>query len=135
MNDLKRRNISIGKCLDEFWTEEWINGICKQSIIYAEQKSLDHDNITPDNIRVFLCILSLSGYNRNPTRRLYWADSPDVHNELVSSVMRRSTFEQIMRCLRFADNMQINNDRFYKVNILGMCVEYILNSIVHCICM
>ncbi|XP_040573820.2 piggyBac transposable element-derived protein 3-like [Lepeophtheirus salmonis] len=29
--------------------------------------------------------------------------------------MRRDTFDQIMRCLHFSDNMQMQNDRFHKV--------------------
>ena len=71
--------------------------------------------MNPENFKVFLSILVLSGFNRLPYKRLYWSESPKVGNELVKAFMRRKTFEQLLRCLHFTDNMAINHDRFYKV--------------------
>ena len=45
---------------------------------------------------------------------MYWTQMPDVKNALVVDAMRRDTFDQIMRCLHFANNMNAD-DRFYKV--------------------
>lgn len=103
--------------INEFWTPEWIEDLCYQSKQYALQKSYPCDQVTPNNMRVFLSILVLSGYNKLPSRRMYWSLSADVSNQLVSDCMRRDTFDQIMKCLHFADNMKITDDRFYKVCI------------------
>lgn len=46
---------------------------------------------------------------------MYWFESPDVFSYLAAESIRRETFEHIMRCLHFADNMQMTEDRFYKV--------------------
>ena len=99
-------------------TDEWIGGICRQSIIYAQQKSLPYDQVNPENFKVFLSILVLSGFNRLQCRKLYWSKSYEVGNELVKTSMSRKIFEQLLRCLHFTDNMVINNDRFYKVRPL-----------------
>lgn len=101
--------------MSKFWTNEWIALICEQSKLYAVQKSLAYDQVTCDNIKVFMAILVISGYNRLPSRRMYWKKNPDIYNQLISESMRRDTFEQILACLHFADNMQMNEDRFYKV--------------------
>ena len=100
---------------EKFWTDEWIETLCEQSRIYAHQKSLPSTEVNSDNMRVFLAILILSGYNKVPNRRLYWSDSPDTQNTLVVNSMRRDTFDEIMRCFHCNDNMKMNNDRFYKV--------------------
>lgn len=106
---------NILKQIEHYWTNEWLDYVCEQSKLYAEQKSMQHDCVSRNNLRVFFGILILSGYNKLANRRLYWTQMPDVQNLLVVNSMRRDTFDQIMRCLHFTDNMNINEDRFYKV--------------------
>ena len=48
---------------------------------------------------------------------MYW-EKRDCLGTLVAEVMRRNTFDQIMRLMHFADNSNIENDRFYKVRPL-----------------
>ena len=109
-------NETAVKAMSNYWTDEWIGDICRQSIIfYAQQKTLPYDQVNPENFKVFLAILVLSGFNRLQCRRLYWSESYEVGNELGKTSMRKKTFEQLLRCLHFTDNMAINNDRFYKV--------------------
>ena len=86
---------------ERYWTEEWIATLCEQSKNYAHQKGIPCTEINAENMKVFLAILILSGYNKVPNRRLYWSESPDTQNKLVIDSMRRDTFEQIMRCLHF----------------------------------
>lgn len=62
-----------------------------------------------------MAILIFSGYNRLPTRRLYWPGDYDVQNQSIINAMRRDTFDQIMRCIHFNENMALTEDRFYKV--------------------
>ncbi|KAK4292663.1 hypothetical protein Pmani_034580 [Petrolisthes manimaculis] len=105
-------------CTKLFWTDEWIEELCEQSKLYASQKSLPSDHVTPEKLKVFITILVISGYNKLPSRRLYWSESPDVFNQLISESIRRDAFEQIMCCLHFADNMKMTDDKFYKVRPL-----------------
>jgi hypothetical protein len=63
---------SILKQINHYWTNEWLDYICQQSKLYAKQKSLPHDSLTRNNLRVFFGILIRpSGYNKLPSRRLY----------------------------------------------------------------
>lgn len=101
--------------LQNFLTDELIEHILTQSHLYASQKNLKSDHLTKENILVFIGILLVSGYNKLPDRKLYWSIAPDVHNQLISKSMRRDTFEGIMRSLHLANNMQMNDDRFFKV--------------------
>ena len=103
---------------ERYWTEEWIATLCEQSKNYAHQKGIPCTEINAENMKVFLAILILSGYNKVPNRRLHWSESPDKQNKLVIDSMRRDTFEQIMRCLHFNDNMAMDGDRFFKVRPL-----------------
>ncbi|KAK3882653.1 hypothetical protein Pcinc_001907 [Petrolisthes cinctipes] len=84
-------------CIKLFWTDEWIEELCEQSKLYASQKSLPSDHVTPEKLKVFITVLVISGYNKLPSRRLYWSESPDVFNQLISESIRRDAFEQIMR--------------------------------------
>ncbi|KAK4302449.1 hypothetical protein Pmani_025471 [Petrolisthes manimaculis] len=97
---------------------EWIEELCEQSKLYASQKSLPSDHVTPEKLKVFITVLVISGYNKLPSRRLYWSESPDVFNQRISESIRRDAFEQIMRCLHFADNMKMTDDKFHKVRPL-----------------
>ena len=100
---------------ERYWTEEWIATLCEQSKNYAHQKGIPCTEINAKNMKVFLAILILSGCNKVPNSRLYWSESPDTQNKLVIDSMRRDTFEQIMRCWHFNDNMAMDGDRFFKV--------------------
>lgn len=104
-------------CIRLFWTDKWIDEVCEQSKLYAAQKSLSSGNVTQENLILFMTTLVISGYNKLPVRRLYWCESPDVFNQLISESIRRDTFEEIMRCLHFADNMKMTEDKFYKVKL------------------
>ncbi|XP_068227667.1 piggyBac transposable element-derived protein 3-like [Palaemon carinicauda] len=92
--------------------------IAGHSTIYAEQKSLSKDHITPENMKIFRSILILSGYNKLPYRRMYWSETPDVFNNLVSESFWKDTFDKILRSLHFDDNMKMTDNRFYKVRPL-----------------
>ena len=61
-------------------------------------------------------VMLMSGYNKLPERGMYWTDSPDVFNKLVSDNIRRDTFEAVLESIHFTDNTQLDeNDRFAKV--------------------
>ena len=107
------------KYIEYYWSSEWIDSLCFHSQKYAQSKSLSCSNITPSNMRMFLSVLLLSGYNTLPNRRLYWTEAPDVFNQLVSRSMRRDTFEQLLRCLSFTEECDsLPLDSFHAVRPL-----------------
>ena len=77
-----------------------------------------------------LAVLLSSGYCKVPYRNLSWADAPDTHksNE-VSCTVKRNRFREILSNLHLADNTQITEDRYYKVQVLFE--KLISNSMVH----
>ena len=97
-----------------FWIDEWKENICCQSILYASQKSLPSECISPENIRLFLANLLYSKYFKLCID-ICTEKKRECLGRLVAEVMRRNMFDQIMRLVHFADNSKIDNDRFYKV--------------------
>lgn len=75
-------------------------------------------NLTEDEIKCFIGILILSGYNVLPGRRFYWDTSLDMQTTMVRESMRRDRFEEIRRVLHCADNSTINEDKYYKLRPL-----------------
>ena len=78
------------------------------------------------NTDSFLCsvgVILLSGYMQLPSKKMYWEASPDTFSNLVSSNIRRDTFEAVLFSTHFVDNTLAATtiDRFYKV---GVCKYY-----------
>jgi len=109
-------------CFLYFLNEEFTSLVATQSNFYAAQHNRQL-NVTTEEVKVFICILLLSGYSPLPNRRLYWSSDPDVINEQVINAMRRNRFEDIMRNLHFADNTAITDDRYYKVRPLFTAIN------------
>ena len=90
--------------------------IAKYTNLYAFQKGKPNLFVTPNEIKVFLAILLVSGYCQVPRFRMYWEESPDSHNEAISRAMSRNRFVQIMTYLHVCDNNNLDiTDRFAKV--------------------
>lgn len=71
-------------------------------------------NISVSELKVFLGILILSGYNILPSKRSFWKNAKEMKNELVPDAMRRDRFLQICRFIHFADNNAIDSsDKMY----------------------
>ena len=52
-------------------------------------------------LKVFIAILIISGYNTLPSKAMYWSHDHDVYNKVVSSAMRRDRFDMLKKCLHF----------------------------------
>ena len=89
--------------------------------LYAHQERGKHSfNIDQSEMRLFIAILLLSGYNILPRRKLYWENNSDVKNEFISIAMSRNSFEEIMSLLHCCDNNQLDpNDKMSKVRPLN----------------
>ena len=83
---------------------------------YAHQEKGKYSfNIDQSEMRLFIAILLLSGYNVLPRRKLYWENSSDVKNESISIAISRNRFEEIMSLLYCCNNNQLDpNDKMSK---------------------
>ncbi|XP_045133533.1 piggyBac transposable element-derived protein 3-like [Portunus trituberculatus] len=105
-----------------------IERLTKDTVMYAVQHGNHTFQLTCNEMKVFISILLLSGYNTLPRRRLCWSMELDVRNELIASSMRRNRFDEIMKHLHAADNTDLDKeDKFAKVrSILDILNERFL---------
>lgn len=102
-----------------FITEDIIDLFVTESNRYAIFHNAENPRITPNEIKCFIAILILSGYNSLCNRRLYWDSHDDTRNHLVVNSMRRNRFEQILRFLHCKDNTHVDNsNKMWKIQPL-----------------
>lgn len=86
---------------------------------YASFCNKPDPNITEEELKVFIGVLLLSGYNRKPGKKFLWDSEKDMGNEMVIQSMRRDRFIEIMKFMHCADNNEINqNDKMWKLRPL-----------------
>lgn len=99
-----------------FFSEDLLQIIVKETVKYAIQKGTPIE-LGVDEMKLFLGVLILSGYDAKPRRRMYWEEADDVRNILVSRSIRRNKFETIMKYLHFNDNTKLDTtDRLFKLS-------------------
>lgn len=110
-------NITPFSIFNLFFDDVVIDFIVDMTNLYAQQdKNLTTFRTDNAEIRVFIAILMLSGYNTRPRLKMYWDRSPDVNCAAVSNAMPRKRFEQIMMCLHLSDNLNLDpNDKMAKI--------------------
>ena len=103
-----------------FFDDEIISFLLEMTTLYARRDRGHVDFETSgEEIRLFLAILILTGYNSLPRRRLYWENSDDVHCEAVSKAMSRNRFDLLVSCLHCSDNMNLQQgDKMAKIRPL-----------------
>lgn len=102
-----------------FFDNEIINYLVDESQRYAQFINQPDPKISLDEMRCFLGVLLLTGYNELPSKRMYWDFKDDVKNEMVSKAMRRNRFLQIQRFLHCADNTKVTEgDTAWKIRPL-----------------
>lgn len=86
---------------------------------YAAFKNIQDPNVSVGDLKCFLGVLTVSGYNKLPGARFYWQTCDDMRNELIYNSMRRNRFLQILSLLHFADNNNIDRqDKLWKLRPL-----------------
>ena len=91
----------------------------EQSTLYCLSKNWPNLIVTKEEIKVFLGILIVSGYNPLDSKRDYWSTGDDLCNNTIYEAMRRDRFEVIMKCLHFKDNNKFDkNDKYFKIRPL-----------------
>ena len=88
--------LPIGSFKAMFSSDDLVLHVTNQTNLYAVQHGEGNLNILEDEIRTFIAVLLLSGYCKVPYRDLYWADTPDTHNEAVSCAMSSNGFREIL---------------------------------------
>lgn len=107
-----------------FFNEEIIKFLTSSSNEYAQFINCGNPAITSEEIKIFVAILILSGYNKLPGKRFYWDKNNDMGNELVINSMRRNRFEQILRFFHCCDNSNPDlGDKMWKLRPLVNMVK------------
>ncbi|KAJ8930679.1 hypothetical protein NQ314_016493 [Rhamnusium bicolor] len=97
---------------ESFFTPDLFDKIISETRNYALFKNKQDPNLSIPELKLFIAILVLSGYNQLPSKRSYWEASSDMKNIMVSEAMIMDRFLQICHCIHFADNNNIDrNDK------------------------
>lgn len=115
----KYADMSALDIFEQFIDDSFIEYLVTETSRYALFKNCADPKITADEIRCFIAILYVSGYNSLPSKRHYWDSSNDMKNIAVSESMRRDRFLQINRFLHCADNTKLDQqDKAWKIRPL-----------------
>ncbi|KAK9708259.1 Transposase IS4 [Popillia japonica] len=90
-----------------FFNDEIIHSFVEYFNQYAISRNRPGD-ISSDEICSFLGILLLSGYVCLPRREMYWENSKDTKNDVVSGAISRNRFRFVMQNLHCSDNTKLN---------------------------
>lgn len=91
------KNLSIIDVFERFIDVEIIDHIVQETQRYALFLNYPDPKISADEIRCFIAILFVSGYNDLPSKRHYWDSNDDMRNYSIYNAMRRDRFLQICR--------------------------------------
>jgi hypothetical protein len=90
-----------------------------QARLYAILKGFENKArlVIPDTFLCSVSVILLSGYSQLPSKKMYWEGCKDTYSSLVSTNIRRDTFEAILFSTYFVDNAMAakSTDRFFKV--------------------
>lgn len=98
-----------------FYDIELISFICDMTNKYASEKG-EPTGYTLADMKCFIGILIVSGYNHVPRVKMYWETKDDVWNKAIAESMPRNKFLNIMRSFHVCDNAELNkNTKFAKI--------------------
>ena len=115
----KYRNMTPLDLFELFFDQELLEMILKESTRYCLSKNWPNLNLSIEELKSFIGILLVSGYSPQSNKYDYWSNSKDTRNQAIYEAMRRERFEQIMRCLHFRDNNELDlSDKYTKLRPL-----------------
>lgn len=113
------KDLNEVEIFEQLFDSEILKLLCDESKNYALFKNEADPRISEDDIKCFLGILILSGYDVKPGKRYYWDSEDDMANFLVKSAMRRDRFFEIAKYIHCANNNDIDmTDKYYKIRPL-----------------
>ena len=89
-----KKHILPHEIFEKFLTTEGIERICLESNKYARYKSNHSFMMTIKNLKSFIAIFVLSGYNQLPRREMYLQRREDNQNRMVTALMTKNEFEE-----------------------------------------
>ena len=100
-------------------TDKIVNIICTETNSYAAQKGNHSFKLDPKEFKSFIALLLLRGYIQYPRRSMYWEMRDDSRNSIVTSLLTRNRFLDVLQYIHLADNNNLDtNDKFAKVQPL-----------------
>ncbi|XP_003378737.1 putative piggyBac transposable element-derived protein 2 [Trichinella spiralis] len=108
----------------EVWSkvfaDEMIYHITFQSNLYAHRECKNRAfTVSPQEIRQFIGVILLSGYNCQPEAKHDWSTQPDIGAQGAISCMSHNRFMKIKKYLHLADNQTlVKGDKMSKVTPL-----------------
>ena len=100
----KYEMLSDIKLCELFFDDELNDLIVEQSTLYCLKNNWPNLNVSKEEIKVFLGISIVLGYDQLGSKRDYWSMGNDLRNHAIYKAMRHDRFELIMKCLHFKDN-------------------------------
>lgn len=111
--------LSPVELFEKFFDDEILSLLLEETSRYALFKNCPDPKVSAGEMKCFIAILILSGYNELPGKRFYWDSNNDMRNDLVYNSMRRDRFLQISRFIHFADNHNPDlSDKIWKMRPL-----------------
>ncbi|KAJ8967711.1 hypothetical protein NQ314_002657 [Rhamnusium bicolor] len=118
-NHEQYKGLSPTELFEKFFDEQIILLLLQETSKYALFLNCPHPKISVEELKCFIGILILSGYNTLPGKRCYWDSQDDMRNTMVYNEMRRDRFLQIARFLHCADNNAPDvSDKIWKLRPL-----------------
>lgn len=97
-----------------FINDDLVTKIVNETRLYTLRNNRADPDLQKHDIYVFLAILIVTSYMQPVNTRLFWQDSADTHNDIVTQAMPRYKFDTIKRNLYFASE-PVPEDRYWKV--------------------
>lgn len=106
---------------DLFIDDDIVDWIVDCTIDYARTDCNEFMFTTDANeMRQFIGILFMTGYNTRPQIENYWSTNPSLQCELIRGVMTRDRFKRLKRFIHVCNNRRLDkHDKFAKVTPLN----------------
>lgn len=114
MENLKKnlQHLSPREVFEKFFHCGIYEHIVKESVRYAATEKNESDFVlSPEEVKVFIGFLLLTGYHKLPSERMYWSDEDDLSVDVVKQAMPRNTFLKLKKIIHFCNNDLANDNK------------------------
>ncbi|XP_065370926.1 piggyBac transposable element-derived protein 2-like, partial [Calliphora vicina] len=101
---------------ETLFDEKIIDLIISNSTNYAKQNNRHEFHLNDSDLKKFLGVLILSGYNKLPREPMYWSLDEDIGKEIVAKALSRHRFRDIKRNIHLVDDnlASTTTDKMFK---------------------
>lgn len=101
---------------ERFFDDEMLQMIAEKSNEYGILQENCNPEITPNELRVFIGIMLVTGYSQVGDTKSYWCKDGDLYNQMIASAMTRDRFTTISKFIHFASPTSMNpKDKMWKL--------------------